>query len=322
MFKILAIRVLLLDNWVIFLVILACDNFNMLEENKKLSIIVPVYNAEQYLEKCVNSLLGQSYSNIEVLLINDGSKDNSLAICNKFAEIDKRVRVFTQENSGQSKARNVGLDSATGEFIAFVDSDDWVEKDYFELLVNACIKHDADVSCASILRVHQHGQKIRIKYDKEEVYTIAQEKVDVARVPDMCYVWNKVYKRSFLDKISLRFIEGMFFEDVDFVTRAVYFSNKLVTVPNTYYHYWTNYNSTVKTMRKSDKKRKDSLISKERVLEFFRKHNLTSRPRNLIRRKNCIKFFGFTVFKIYEWDTRKVYYLFGAIPIIEKISYA
>ena len=288
----------------------------------KLSIIVPVYNAAQYLEKCVKSLLCQTYSNIEILLINDGSIDNSLSICNKLAEIDNRIRVFTQENSGQSKARNVGLDNATGEFIAFVDSDDWVDKNYFELLVNACIKYDADVSCASILRVQKYSQKFRIKYEKEEVFTVAQEKIDVARVPDMCYVWNKVYRHSFLDKISLRFIEGMFFEDVDFVTRAVYFSNKLVTVPDTYYHYWTNYNSTVKTMRKSDKKRKDSLISKEKVLDFFRKHNLTSRPRNLIRRKNCIKFLGFTIFKIYEWDTRKVYYLFGAFPIMEKISYA
>ena len=75
-------------------------------------------------------------------------------------------------------------------------------------------------------------------------------------------------------------------------------------------------------MRKSDKKRKDSLISKDKVLKFFRAHNLTSRPRNLIRRKDCVKFFGFTILKIYEWDTRKVYYLFGFIPIMEKISYA
>lgn len=294
----------------------------MLEEDKKLSIIVPVYNAEPFLDKCITSLLEQTYSNLEILLVNDGSQDNSLHICNEFAQKDDRIRVFTQENSGQSKARNVGLDKATGDYIAFVDSDDWVEVDYFGKLLAASIKYDADVACASILRVHNHGQKFRIKYTKEEVYTLAQEKIDVARVPDMCYVWNKVYRREFLDKISLRFIEGMFFEDVDFVTRAVYFSNRLVTVPNTCYHYWTNYNSTVKTMRKSDKKRKDSLISKDKVLKFFRAHNLTSRPRNLIRRKDCVKFFGFTILKIYEWDTRKVYYLFGFIPIMEKISYA
>ena len=157
---------------------------------------------------------------------------------------------------------------------------------------------------------------------KKKIYTDCQQKVDVARVPDMCYVWNKVYRRSFINKINLRFIEGMYFEDVDFVTRAVYYSNKIVTVPGIYYYYWTNSASTVKTMLKSDKKRRDSLISKKYVLEFFREHNLTSRPRHLIKRKNCIKCFGIPLFKIYEWETRKVYYLFGAIPIFEKISYA
>lgn len=291
-------------------------------EDIKLSIIIPVYNAEEFLYKCVESVLNQTHSNIELILVDDGSKDNSLSICNDFAQKDMRVKVFAQENSGQSKARNVGLDNSTGSYIAFVDSDDWIDEDYFELLLKASLKYDADVACASIIRERQAMSKIRLKYSEENVYTDPQEKIDVAHVPDMCYVWNKVYKKSFLDKISLRFVEGMFFEDVDFVTRAVYFSNKIVTVPNTYYHYWTNINSTVKTMRKSDKKRKDALVSKENVLKFFREHNLTSKAGNLVKKKNSFKIFGFTVFKIYEWETRKVYYLFGSIPILEKISYA
>lgn len=301
--------------------ILSCDNFIMLED-VKLSIIIPVYNAEEFLNKCVESVLNQTHSNFELILVDDGSKDRSLELCKDFSKKDNRVKVFTQLNSGQSKARNLGLDNATGEYIAFVDSDDWVDSDYFELLLKASLKYDADVACASILRERRAMSKIRLKYNEERVYEVPQEKIDIAHVPDKCYVWNKVYKKSFLDKISLRFIEGMFFEDVDFVTRAVYFSNKIVTVPNTYYHYWTNSNSTVKTMRVSDKKRKDALISKENVLRFFREHNLTSKTGNLVRRKNSFKICGFTVFKIYEWETRKVYYLFGAIPILEKISYA
>ena len=291
-------------------------------EDIKLSIIIPVYNAEKFLKKCVESVLKQTHSNIEVLLIDDGSVDNSLAICNDFSKKDSRVKVFIQENSGQSKARNVGLDNSTGSYIAFVDSDDWVDEDYFELLLKASLKYDTDISCASILRERQNITKIRLKYEQEKVYIVPQEKIDVARVPDMCYVWNKVYKKSFLDKISLRFVEGMFFEDVDFVTRAIYFSNKIVTVPNTYYHYWTNNNSTVKTMRKSDKKRKDALVSKENVITFFREHNLTTKASNLVKRKNSFNILGIPVFKIYEWETRKVYYLFGFIPILEKISYA
>lgn len=293
-----------------------------MEKIIKLSIIVPVYNAEKYLEKCVVSLQNQIVDSVEILLINDGSTDNSLDICNKLAANDKRIKVFTQKNSGQSKARNVGLDNACGEFITFVDSDDWVDSDYYAKLIDAAERNDADVACGSIIRERRHSRKFRINYTSEVCYTYSQEKIDAARVPDMCYVWNKVYKSSYLNDLKLRFIEGMFFEDVDFVTRAVYFSNKIVTVPGTFYHYWTNSKSTVKTMHKSDKKRLDSIISKKYVLDFFKKHNLTSRPRNLIRQKNCIKFLGLTILKTYEWETKKVYYLFGVIPIIEKLSYA
>lgn len=293
-----------------------------MSDNIELSIIVPVYNSEAYLERCIKSLLAQKLTNIEVLLINDGSTDNSLEICRKFEVEDTRVKVFNQENSGQSRARNLGLENALGEYITFTDSDDWVDDDYYAKLVDAARRNDADVACGSIIRERKNSNKFRINYIEEKCYIYPQEKIDAACVPDMCYVWNKVYKASFLKEIKLKFIEGMFFEDVDFVTRAVYFSNKIVTVPGVYYHYRVNLNSTVKTMRKSDKKRFDSILSKKYVLEFFRKHNLTSRSRNLIKKKNCIKCFGLTILKIYEWETRKVYYLFGAIPIMEKISYA
>ena len=138
----------------------------------------------------------------------------------------------------------------------------------------------------------------------------------------MCYVWNKVYRAGFLKSIDLRFVNGMVFEDTDFVTRAIYYSNKIVTVPNTYYHYWTNENSTVRTMRSSDKKRLDSLRSKKSLLEFFERHKLTSNPKNLVKKKDCVKFMGLVILKTYEWETKKVYYLFGLIPILEKVSYA
>lgn len=288
----------------------------------KLSIIVPVYNSEKFLEKCVKSILAQTIYDFEVLLINDGSNDNSLTICRDFALSDSRIRVFNQQNSGQSKARNVGLENAKGEYIAFVDSDDWVDSDFFEKLIAACDKYDADVSCGSIIRERKFSNKFRINYTSENVYIYPQKKIDVAKVPDMCYVWNKVYRRSYLDSIGLKFIEGMFFEDVDFVTRAVFYSNKIVTVPGTYYHYWTNVNSTVKTMRKSDKKCYDSLLAKKYVLDFFRQHNLTSGTENLVRKKKCFKVFGLTILKTYEWETRKIYYLFGIIPILERYSYA
>lgn len=288
----------------------------------KLSIIVPVYNAEMFLEKCLNSLVNQTLKDIEIILVEDGSNDRSLEICKKFAALDSRIRLFEQENSGQSVARNLGLDKAVGEYIAFADSDDWVDEDFYEKLLDAAIRRGADISCGSVIREKKSAGKIRVNYLEEKVYTRAQEKIDAAGVPNMCYVWNKVYRAEFLKSINLRFVCGMVFEDTDFVTRAVYYSNKIVTVPNTYYHYWTNVNSTVRTMQSSDKKRLDSLRSKKSVLDFFEQHRLTSNPKNLVKKKDCVKFLGLVILKTYEWETRKVYYLFGLIPVLEKISYA
>ncbi len=288
----------------------------------KLSIIVPVYNAEEFLEKCLMSLKNQTLKDIEILLVDDGSTDNSYEICKSFEASDSRIRVFKQENSGQSAARNRALSVSKGEYIAFADSDDWVDCDFYEKLLEAAIRYGADIACGSVIREKKSAGKIRVNYKEEKVYLRAQEKIDAAGVPNMCYVWNKVYRAGFLKSIDLRFVNGMVFEDTDFVTRAVYYSNKIVTVPNTYYHYWTNENSTVRTMRSSDKKRLDSLRSKKSVLEFFEKHKLTSNPKNLVKKKDCVKFLGLVILKTYEWETRKVYYLFGVIPILEKVSYA
>lgn len=288
----------------------------------KLSIIVPVYNAEEFLENCLISLHNQTIKDIEIILVDDGSTDKSLEICNSFAMLDARIKVLEQENSGQSVARNRALEMASGEFITFTDSDDWVDEDFYEKLLDAAIRYKADIACGSVIREKKSAGKIRINYNDERVYIKAQEKIDAAGVPNMCYVWNKVYRAEFLKSMNLRFVNGMVFEDTDFVTRAVYFSNKIVTVPNTYYHYWTNENSTVRTMRSSDKKRLDSLRSKKSVLEFFAKHKLTSDPKNLVKKKDCIKFLGVVILKTYEWETKKVYYLFGLIPILEKVSYA
>jgi glycosyltransferase involved in cell wall biosynthesis len=172
----------------------------------KLSIIVPVYNAEKFLDKCLESLKNQTIKDIEIILVNDGSTDNSLEICNKYAQNDSRIKVLTQKNSGQSKARNVGIDNSNGEYIAFTDSDDWVDLDYYEKLVESCEKHDAEIACASIIRERKNTRKYRVKYTETLDVTDEQEKIDVARVPNMCYVFNKVYKKSLLERLNLRFI--------------------------------------------------------------------------------------------------------------------
>lgn len=121
----------------------------------KVSIIVPVYNVEKYLKRCLDSLVNQTLKDIEIICVNDGSTDGSLAILNEYVRNDDRIVVINQENSGQSVARNRGIDVAKGEYIGFVDSDDWVCEDYFERLHNSAIQNNAEIAVGGIIRLHR-----------------------------------------------------------------------------------------------------------------------------------------------------------------------
>ena len=117
-----------------------------MNKNVKISIIVPVYKVEKYLDKCVNSIVGQTYKNLEIILVDDGSPDNCPAMCDEWAQKDSRIKVIHKKNGGLSSARNAGLDACTGDYIGFVDSDDWIEPDMYEYLLNIGMKNNADVS--------------------------------------------------------------------------------------------------------------------------------------------------------------------------------
>ena len=117
-----------------------------------ISVIVPIYNVEKYLDRCVDSIINQTYKNLEIILVDDGSPDNCLAICDSWAEKDRRIKVIHKENGGVSSARNSALDIASGDYIGFVDSDDWIEPDMYEILIKNAKKYDADISrCAGLL---------------------------------------------------------------------------------------------------------------------------------------------------------------------------
>ena len=123
----------------------------------KISVVVPVYNVEAYLERCLDSLINQTLSDIEIICVNDGSTDSSPEKLEEFAKKDSRIKIINQENGGLSAARNTGIEAATGEYIGFVDSDDYVDLDFYEKLYNAATSHNADISCTSIIRKrHPH----------------------------------------------------------------------------------------------------------------------------------------------------------------------
>ncbi|HEL7541574.1 TPA: glycosyltransferase, partial [Enterococcus faecalis] len=126
----------------------------------KISIIVPVYNVEKYLEKCVRSILAQTFTDFELILVDDGSPDSSGAMCDQFAEQDERVKVIHKENGGLSDARNAGIEIATGEYLGFVDSDDYIADDMYELLYTNIVKEDADLSICGIYDVYEGKEPV------------------------------------------------------------------------------------------------------------------------------------------------------------------
>lgn len=202
----------------------------------KISVIVPVYNVEDYLSKCLDSIINQSYDNLEIIIVNDGSTDKSGDICEHYASQDDRIILVHQENQGLSMARNNALDIARGEYIGFVDSDDWIAPDMFYTLYSNAIKYDADISMCNFYYVYQNGEKSPYSNESadikvlEGVYKIAHN----IRLSNNC-VWNRLYKRYLFDDI--RFPKGKAFEDIFVMHKLVDTANKLVLSAECKYYY-------------------------------------------------------------------------------------
>ena len=280
--------------------------------NPKVSVIVPVYNVERYLRRCLDSLVNQTLEEIEIILINDGSTDGSLSILEEYALKDSRIRVINQENQKQGAARNNGLKVAQGEYVGFVDSDDWVDEDFLEKLYNSAKNNDADISVATIIRKREYVQKYRVYYTEEKVYETLKDKIEICNIPKCCYVWNKLYKKELL--IGFDFTVDRYFEDVLWLLEIIKKANKIVTVPNSNYYYWVNNNSTVKKLP-SAKKQEDSYFAKKYVIKFFRRNNLEliDNYKNVTKKIRYILNIPFL--KLKERDFYYTWYLFGFIPI-------
>lgn len=202
-----------------------------------ISVIVPIYKVEKYLKRCVDSLLAQSYSYFELILVDDGSPDNCGNICEEYAAKDKRIRVIHKENGGLSDARNAGLRIAKGEYIAFVDSDDWVATNYLEVLLKVIELTDSDICECEVLKTT--GEIEKYKKSDEKYTSYSSEKALELLICDQIlhqYVWNKLYKRSCLKDIP--FAVGKINED-EFWTYQVFGNARQITkIPDVLYYYF------------------------------------------------------------------------------------
>lgn len=212
--------------------------------NNKISVIVPIYNNEFFLNMCIRSIINQNYTNLEIILVNDGSTDRSLDICKKYAAEDKRIIIVDKENGGVSSARNKGLDIATGDYIGFVDSDDYISCEMYEKLYSAMVSSDADIAECGYFTAKPDYQITNENPLKEEVilgnYECSYNYLTKNNTTN--FNVNKLYRRSILE--NTRYLELKYSEDYAFNVMAFYNCQKKVTIKGCYYYYVQNPNST------------------------------------------------------------------------------
>ena len=218
-----------------------------------ISVIVPVYNVEKYLGKCVDSILAQPYENLEIILVEDGTRDGCGAICDAYAAKDPRVRVIHKENGGLSSARNAGMDIARGEYFGFVDSDDWIEPETYETLLNLAEKYDADLVSGSRYDVAEPtGERtLGLHHEKEECIS-AMEMLGRVFVWDGCdsAAWDKLYRRHLF--ADIRYPLGMYSEDIAIFYKLMEKANRVALCPKPLYNYLHRENS-ITTAKLSEK---------------------------------------------------------------------
>lgn len=225
----------------------------MINNDSLVSIIVPIFNTEEYLDRCINSLIKQTYRNIEIILVDDGSTDQSSIICDKYGEADSRVRVIHKANGGLSDARNAGLEICQGEYISFVDSDDYVDYRFIDILISNLSEYNADLCCCGRIRVE--GDRTiesmtlpsAMTFDKESFLSamLYGQYADEA-------AWDKLYKREILD--GIQFPVGEINEDIVAIPKAIEKCQTIVHCGKPLYYYVRTPNS-ITTSRYSVKQR-------------------------------------------------------------------
>ncbi len=243
----------------------------------KISVIIPVYNVEKYLRRCLNSVLSQSFDNWEAICINDGSTDNSLVILDKYASKDSRIKVISQKNMGLSMARNNGLAQACGKYICFLDSDDFIDKNFLLNLYKEITQTKADVAMAPTR--YLNDKKTKTDVFEHKILTTFQEKV--SSLPHGgC--WNKLYSRQFLLEHNIQFPKDLYWEDNIFTIKACYFSNQIAVIDEGCYNYVHNDNSITSNPAKEEKRKADSLIIAQQIIDFITQQKCRLQERNVV----------------------------------------
>lgn len=201
----------------------------------KVSVIVPVYNMEKYLNECIDSLINQTLQDIEIICVDDGSKDNSLQILNEYARKDNRIKVIHKENGGVSSTKNAGIEAATGKYITFVDSDDWINLDGLEVLYNAAVENNADIVCGGWTNFPHNGCGRKDCCPKNKVY---HDWFEAKCKRESIIACNKLYRRALVIESGIRFNCNITYAEDECFNLGIYpLAKTIVGVSNIYYNY-------------------------------------------------------------------------------------
>jgi len=257
-----------------------------MEQNKPLiSVIVPVYNVEKYVGRCLTSIINQSYTNLEIIVINDGSTDNSLSVCEEYAAKDNRIKLTTQENRGLSGARNTGLRHYTGEYVTFVDSDDWIHRNMIEYLYNVLIRHDSEMSLCANRRVSEDTILDKNHEEMETTTYTCDESMELFLNETITACWARLFSKNIIS--GFEFPEGLNCEDYIYMYEAIRRIKKGVTFVDIPLYYYFNRPDSIVNDSFSIKKF-DQFYSAKKLFELVCEHTPQYKKQSLTRLAGAI----------------------------------
>ena len=234
--------------------------------NEVVSIVIPAFNVEKYIGECLQSILNQSYRNFEIIVVNDGSTDNTLNEITKFKDIDNRIKIINKKNTGVSDSRNCGIDNAIGEYIVFVDGDDYLADDYISYMLKLIKLYDDDFAFSLNCFTRKNEQQIK----KDNIERLSSEEATSLLLSPRVMVgcWNKIYKKGFLDKNKIRFLPQLRYgEGLQFITHTTLSTNKIICGNRKVYYYRRDNPTSVCT-----KFNINNVYNGELALETIKKH--------------------------------------------------
>jgi len=264
----------------------------------KISVIVPVYNTSDYLVKCLDSLVNQTLDELEIIVVNDGSTDNSQEIIDDYASQYSNIKAFQKPNGGLSDARNFGIEKAKGEFIGFVDSDDFVDEKMFEIMYGLAKKHDSEIVFCDLEKVNENGEAFRDlpqspqlpeKINLEEDFTIFGEM--------SCFACNKIFKSELFEQD--KFIRGIHFEDIELIPKLILKSKVIAKINEPFYKYFERQNSIT---RSHTEKGLDMFTAVENVKNAFEQSEYSHYKNELERFLILQAFYSFVAYTAYVKD--------------------